>query len=212
MAKAQLLTIEDLTKGLLEDQPPVKEELNFAGLQIAIEYKRGEYKPDHSFPTGYDVKESISSGYMMHADYGYIKDTLTNDSEPMDCFIGPERSSTFAAIAFLYQRNEFNSDSEIYQPYQPCIDEPKVLLGFKDMDQAVEFICLQYGRDHVFAVCGSSIKDLQEDVSLQQERFRKEYNYLVEHLVTGVTSQIDVGEEVGEYGQAGEPQLIVSLS
>lgn len=89
----------------------------FQGLPISIENKVGSTrsgtKPDGS-----------SWSVVMPFDYGYIRGTVGEDGDHVDCFIGPVADAKFA-----YVIHQTKQDSDKY-------DEDKVMLGFKSAEAA----------------------------------------------------------------------------
>lgn len=86
------------------------------GLLCAIESPKG------AFRTGIDPNGKPWRSQLM-AHYGYIKNTLGNDGDPVDCFIGPNADQ--AAIAYV-----------INQRVGGAFDEHKVMLAFASEDAA----------------------------------------------------------------------------
>lgn len=84
-------------------------------VQIVIENKKGEMRRG----PGWEVS--------MPADYGYIRDTVAPDREQIDCYVGDDPRS---ARAWVITQMKLGAPPG-------TVDEPKVMLGFGSIDQAI---------------------------------------------------------------------------
>lgn len=188
---------------------PVKEKVTVAGVEVWLEYKKGDRKLDDS------LVSYPGSGWEMYADYGYIPGTVSSDREALDAFIGPHPVSLAIFLAFLYKEEKFilcGNEELGFSQMTPVVDEPKVLLGFEDEKEAIDFLFLQYGTSRVFTVIKTSIQDLQQDINLTMQQALKEANFERESLASGTTTSGNEGKVISSYGQGeNNPQLIVEL-
>jgi len=123
---------------------PRNEARTFMGLKLVIEYKKG------------DIKESDGGQYYMNADYGYIKNSIGADEEEIDVFIGPDKTPN-AYIFMMPCKDEADA-----------LDEPKIILGFENYDDACNMICSQYywADPQKCLVLVTTIEDIARDANL----------------------------------------------
>jgi len=87
--------------------------LNFQGMKISIENRKGSYRHWKDPKTGETGKK------LMKFDYGYIRNTLSAaDGDHVDCYIGPNKEADMVYI--IHQ----------YRPDTGVFDEDKCMLGF----------------------------------------------------------------------------------
>lgn len=173
--------------------------MDFQGIKIRIEYKKGETKPDEDIFT-----DDLVYGWSMYADYGYIEETIGADGEEIDVFVGPRKDSEEVFIATLMRYNDEDG--------QPEFDEWKVALGFADYEEAKKFFDLQYGMWRIGVIYRSSIQDIRELREISQFKFRKEILYIEEQEAEQPALVVETGQEIGQYGQPGDKQdLIIEL-
>ena len=160
--------------------------MNFQGLPLVIEYKKGEIKKDKEKPFSY--------GWEMYADYGYIEGTISNEEgEEMDVYVGDDKSSKLVFMAHLLKEDEVNCD------------EVKVLLGFADMKAAKDLIYMQYGSWRVGEILETSLVDLKETVSLSKIKNSKEKLLMASEGIGGTTTlELNTGKVYGE-----QPRLVI---
>lgn len=162
--------------------------LNYKGIDIRIEYEKGERKPEsNTFST------DIEYGYPMYADYGYIEGTIGADGEDLDVYVGPNRDSDEVFIATLLKKSDEDGERDI--------DEWKILLGFSSYEEAQEFMMLQYGSWMCGIIYRSSLEDVNLTAELSRIKARKETLFIQESQQPKLT--LPTFEEVGRYG--GEP-------
>lgn len=92
----------------------------YQGMDISIENRKGSYRH-------WKDEQGNEGKSKMCCDYGYIRRTLGNDGDHIDCFVRPEVVSD---IVFIIHQND---------PKTGKYDEDKVMLGFtngKDAKQA----------------------------------------------------------------------------
>lgn len=184
--------------------------INYMGLDIRIEYKKGDTKPFKN-----DPYPGISeSGWPMYADYGYIEDTVSNEEgEELDVYVGPDRDSE-CAYFFALMRDE-NKNSGDYSEEAMVFDEFKVLLGFKDKEAAKEFAHMQYPYWKCGAMYETTIEDLKELMSLQAIKAAKEKLMISDGAYeAGQTPDTAMaGEVFNAYGQpeAAKPKLVIRM-
>lgn len=166
--------------------------MNFHGLPLVIEYKKGEIKKNKDRPFSY--------GWEMYADYGYIEGTISNEEgEEMDCYVGPDRESTKVFYAPMLR------DDPEYSGVKSEVDEIKVLLGFKDCEAAKSIINMQYGSWRVGEIMEVSLDDLKEKISLERIKNSKEKLLIAAEGIGGTTApELNTGKEY-----APEPRLVI---
>jgi hypothetical protein len=96
---------------------PIKKSISIAGLDIGIEWLKGETREYKSKTTGGHFSQK------MKADYGYIKRTKDADGEELDVYVGPNRQSD--KVFVIKQLKDDGS-----------FDEHKVMLGYDSADDA----------------------------------------------------------------------------
>ena len=102
---------------------------DFRGIPVVIEWPKGstrvgERKDGHKFQTE------------MHADYGYIPNTVAaGDEERLDIYIGPDKEADTVYVVEQVRKEtgEF--------------DEYKMMLGFSLLEEAEELYTYQLGED-----------------------------------------------------------------
>lgn len=98
---------------------------NIQGLNIAIENRKGSVRK------GVDRDKHEWRIKMKHP-YGYIKGTNGADGEPVDAYVGPDKSAPDAYVV-----HQHKCDGKGY-------DEDKVMLGFKNKKEAKEAYLKHY--------------------------------------------------------------------
>lgn len=118
---------------------------SFHGLKIHIE------NPAGSTRSGVDGNGKPWSVVMKH-DYGEILGTDGVDGDPVDCFIGPNKSAKWVYV--IHQTDKQGTKW----------DEDKVMLGFNDVLHAKEAYYKNFDLpDHFFgSISTLSLKDLKE--------------------------------------------------
>jgi hypothetical protein len=101
--------------------------INFQGLKIHIENKRGSYRK------GKD-KDGKPWSILMRHHYGEIEGTKAVDGDPLDVYVGPDAYSPLVVVV-----RQVKPDTGAY-------DEDKVMLGFKTEAEAVKAYKAQYNR------------------------------------------------------------------
>lgn len=170
---------------------PSKIPSNFQGIPITLEWKKGQRKES----------EDSTYGYYLYADYGYINKTISNEeTEELDVYIGPDKDSE---KAFYF---ELLDD-------EGCLNETKVLLGFKSLKAAQDCMNLQYGSWKLGAFTETSIKDLKENISLEEMKNGKEKRREAEEEAAGQPIlTVPIEQELNEYGQAADqPTIIIQV-
>lgn len=103
----------------------------FGGMDISIENKKGSYR----YWTDLDGKEGKTK---MHYPYGYIRRTVGNDGDHVDCYIGDDKDSE---IVFVIHQNN---------PKNGKYDEDKVMFGFTNSDDAKKAYLKHYDNPKFF--------------------------------------------------------------
>lgn len=171
--------------------------LNFKGIDIRIEYEKGERKPDSD-----PFTDDNDFGWPMYADYGFIEGTFGNDKEEIDVYVGPDRDSDEVFIVTLLKlQDEDEGDPEV--------DEWKVLLGFDSYDKVKHFMNLQYPSLMNGITYRSSLEDVNLMAELSRLALRKEILFIEDKEKSEGTST-PYFEEVGRYNQTpGAERLII---
>lgn len=110
---------------------PIKKSIRFDGLNIGLEWLKGENREYKSKTTGKVVYSKL-----MKADYGYIKNTKDNDGEELDVYVGPNRDSNKVFIV-----RQLKKDG--------TFDEHKVMLGY-DSGSEAKSAYLDHMPDNLF--------------------------------------------------------------
>lgn len=171
--------------------------LNFKGIDIRIEYEKGETKPSGSPFSWY-----AESGWTVYADYGYIEGTLASDGEEIDVYVGEDHDSEEVYILTLltYQGADDN----------PVIDEWKVLLGFSSYEEAKDFALVQYGDYKSGIIYKSYLRDIDLLSELTNISKRKEMLYMQESEKEDIL--LPAFEEVGQYGGTPGRENIITVN
>ncbi len=102
------------------------------GLSIRIEYRKGQTRTG----VGADGKKWARR---MHAHYGHIEKTKGTDGDPLDVYIGPEKSYDVVYAITQLKAPEFKK-----------FDEQKFMLGFKDAAAAKSCYLKHYPDPKIF--------------------------------------------------------------
>lgn len=171
--------------------------INFKGLDIRIEFAKGERKPD-----GDPFTDDNNYGWPMYADYGYIEGTFANDQEEIDVYIGEDRESDEVFIATLLKHDEDGGDPEI--------DEWKVLLGFESYSKVQRFMNLQYGSHMTGVIYRSSLEDINLTAELSRLAARKELLFVKDSQEPKLT--LPEFQEIGQYGGTPNTEKLIMIS
>lgn len=175
--------------------------INFKGLPLRIEYRKGETKTSSG-----DSPAPHELGWPMYADYGYIENTVSPElGEEMDVYVGDDETSDLVFFCEILKTD----DEDSYGENLGNFDEFKVLLGFPSLKAARSLMQAQYGSYKSGMIIQSSINDLKEMASLSKERNRKEK--LLINLKEKASSTKVAGLVLNQYGQQERknPQLVV---
>lgn len=116
--------IGDIVPALPEGKLP---KMKVGGMMCLVENPRGSIRSGASVDGVWSVK--------MPHHYGYIRDSIGADNEPIDVFIGPNPSSK---TAFIVNQNDVNSGE---------FDEHKVMIGFDSEEEAKQGYLDSYSPD-----------------------------------------------------------------
>ena len=122
-----LQTIAGMAKSLTFSGHKLQGRTTFAGMNISIENKAGSYRRGTD-PDGHKWKTKL------HQDYGYIRGTVGNDKDHVDCFIGSDPDSQ--KVYIIHQKDIKTGK----------YDEDKVMLGWSDKKTAVVDYLKNYDR------------------------------------------------------------------
>ena len=106
---------------------PFQGYIDFQGLQIDVENKRGSYRRGKD-PDGNEWK------CKMHHHYGEIRDTEGSDGDKLDVYVGPNHDSSLVVV--IHQCDPNNGK----------YDEDKVMLGFNSEEEAIGAYKNQYDK------------------------------------------------------------------
>lgn len=104
---------------------------NYMGLEISIENRKGSVRKW--------VDEHGNEGSTkMKYPYGYIRRTIGNDGDHVDCYIGDDKNSE--KVFIVHQKD----------PKTDKFDEDKVMLGFTSKSEAKEAYLAHYDDKNFF--------------------------------------------------------------
>lgn len=103
------------------------------GLPVSVETQAGALR---HWKNGHDG--TAGSTRALH-DYGYLRGTVGLDGEQLDVYVGPHRDATHAHVVTQMRAPEFRE-----------VDEHKVMLGFRDPDEAKAAYLRHYNSPKFF--------------------------------------------------------------
>lgn len=139
--------------------------MEFQGLPIAVENKKGSVRKWHDPHNGTDGETK-----MQHP-YGYVEGTLGMDGDEVDVYVGPNDTST---KVFVITQNKAPKFTEV--------DEQKVMLGFNSGEEAKAAYLKHYDNPKFF----HSMKELSLDEFVQKLSTHK--GKLIKHLYLASSS------------------------
>ena len=111
------------------DKLPNMHSTEFRGIPVVIQWPKGSVRVG-------ERKDGTPFRTEMHADYGYIPDTVAaGDEERLDVYIGPDKEAKT-----VYVVEQVRKDSGEF-------DEYKMMLGFPSLEEAEEVYTYQLGDD-----------------------------------------------------------------
>lgn len=111
------------------DKLPNMHSTEFRGIPVVIQWPKGSIRVG-------ERKDGTPFKTEMHADYGYVPDTVASgDEERLDVYIGPDKESDK-----VYVIEQVRKDTGEF-------DEYKVMLGFDSLEDAEELYLYQLGDD-----------------------------------------------------------------
>jgi hypothetical protein len=166
-------------------------DVDFQGLALTIEFKKGEIKPSG------DSRSDPYDGWMIYADYGYIKDTVSpEEGEEMDCYVGPDKESQC-----VFQVELLNEDGSF--------NEHKILLGFADLKAAKDFFSMQYGTWRTGAFMETTVRDISDLASISWVKNEKEKKLFAPDPAPAADPS---EKQIDNYGQTGDqPALVIMV-
>jgi hypothetical protein len=138
--------------------------MKFQGMQVSIENKKGSTR------RGVD-KDGHKWATNMHADYGYVRNSVGVDGDHVDVYIGPDKSST---RVFIINQND---------PATGTFDEQKVMLGFNSPEEAKELYLKQYDKKGFFGSMNETDIDKFKQTAFQKKNYGK-------RLVVGIKTNV----------------------
>lgn len=149
---------------------PLEGQIKFQGLNIMVENGKGSVRRGKNDDgTEWETK--------MKFPYGYISDTKAHDNEHVDCYVGDDRDSE---MVFIVHQN-FPDTGEY--------DEDKVMLGFKDENQAKQAYLDHYDDPKFFGKMTSmTIDELKEKLKTKygkklNENFKNKLDSLIKEVL-----------------------------
>lgn len=154
-----------------------KGHVNFNGFEITIENPKGSYR------TGKDSNGKEWKTYM-HNDYGYFTKTVGKDGDAIDVFLGP----------YLDDKIENAKVYPIDQFINGKFDETKVMMGFRNKEEAKKAYLSNYEKDwkgfkYITEVDIETFKEWLYDGYRQRKPFAK-YVRLTESFKSPKLSQL----------------------
>lgn len=153
---------------------PRMEKINFHGIPITIEWRKGDRKPD---------KHDPEWSYLVENDYGFFDNTTSPEEEELDVYIGEDKESERVFLASMLEDGEFA--------------EFKVLLGFDSRKTAQRFFECQYGECRCGPFMEMTMADLKDWIELQKPKAMKEAKLLI-------VPDRDIDEEEPDDGSTGQ--------
>lgn len=123
-----------MEKSLTYSGHPIRKRYKFQGMDISIE------NPAGSIRSGKDPDKKKWRS-LIHFDYGYIRGTIGNDGDHLDCFIGANKDSE---KVFVIHQKDIKTGK---------FDEDKVMLGWLTQTQAIKDYLKNYDRTDMFSGC-----------------------------------------------------------
>jgi hypothetical protein len=109
--------VSSLSKFVAKNDP-VQESLNFNGMPIELEWLSGQRREWPDKPANEEQKP-------LHAHYGYIKNSISEDGEELDVYLKPGSAKPTVFLLIQLERG-----TGFY-------DEVKYMLGFESKDEAM---------------------------------------------------------------------------
>lgn len=103
--------------------------MKFQGMDISIENRKGSVRE-------WKDRNGNTGKTKMRHDYGYIRRTVGNDGDHIDCYVGPNKESDKVFV--------------IHQKVDGKYDEDKVMLGFNTRTQAKRAFLIHYDSDSFY--------------------------------------------------------------
>ncbi len=123
----------------------LQDRYSFQGLQISVENKKGSIRK-------WEDRNGKSGETEMKCDYGYVRRTLGNDGDHVDCYVGAAEDSD--KVFIIHQKKKGTQE----------FDEDKVMLGFDSLDDAVNMYKKHIDYDAIQGTELMSIEDFKEKV------------------------------------------------
>lgn len=121
--------------------------LEFQGMDISIETDNGQLRH------WYDPHNKTEGSTKMRFPYGYVRRTMGDDDEHVDCYVGPNE---FESKVYIIRQNKA-PDFEKY-------DEEKVMLGFESGEDAKQAYLVHYNSPKFFESMRTvDINDFKEE-------------------------------------------------
>lgn len=158
----------------------------FQGLKISIENRKGSVR------RGKD-KDGSEWKTKMRAPYGYIRMTIGQDEEHVDCYVGPNENAKNAYI--INQKDNITGR----------MDEQKVMLGYDSPEEAKEAFLQHYDDPRFF---GSMTSMPMEEFKKKVLKTRRGGKRILAGLLDG--NRLSVGDQVSVFGLKGRGIVIAT--
>ena len=117
----------------------LQDRYTFQGMDLSIENKKGSIRE-------WKDRNGQSGETKMLFDYGYIRNTLGNDGDHQDCYVGDNSNSEY-----IYVVHQLNQDGDF--------DEDKCFLGFNSREEAKAAYVAHIPEDRFGGIIELSIAD-----------------------------------------------------
>lgn len=145
-----------------------KHHLNFQGLNIALENRKGSTRSG----VGPDKKRWSC---VLPADYGYIKRTEGADGDHVDVYLGPNK---FSPVTFIVNQKDHRTNR---------FDEHKVMLGYNSEREAITDYCKAFsdgkGAHRIASVETVSIDALKQWLKNGKTKSKAHAPSIVDHAL-----------------------------
>jgi hypothetical protein len=140
-----------LLKSLTFSGHKLQDRIKFQGMDISVENKKGSVRKGK----GKDGKKWRTK---MLIPYGYIKKTIGQDKDHLDCFVGPDESSQQVFVV-----KQIDPDTKKF-------DEDKVMLGFTSGQEAKKMYLKHYDSPKYFGNMKEMTVDELKDKAINKKK------------------------------------------
>jgi len=176
-------TLETRYKKLAND--PLKDVINYVGMQIGIEWPAGSIR----------TWEGSDYSRFMHCAYGYVRSTTGEDGEEMDVYVG----SNLEGAEDVYELEQLSRNGSF--------DEYKYMIGFNSSFDAKEMFLKHMDPEQMGKMSTISPDDFVQlsrmSITADVERLRKDMDRLQDQL-TKKQDDLEREEELSQREQSRE--------